>query len=123
MPPAAKRPCRKAMCPATTQDPSGYCPAHAALSSGWNRVDRGSAERRGYDSEWRRVRREVLKRDRYLCRCDECQAAKRVLPATEVDHRIPKFEGGTDAPGNLYAINSDCHKRKTQAEAQRARRR
>ncbi|NEM18766.1 HNH endonuclease, partial [Escherichia coli] len=45
----------------------------------------------------------------------------RVLPAEEVDHRIPKFEGGSDDPSNLYAISRNCHRLKTQAEAKRAR--
>jgi 5-methylcytosine-specific restriction protein A len=44
-----------------------------------------------------------------------------VLQATEVDHRIPKSESGTDSPDNLCAINADCHKRKTAKESARAR--
>lgn len=63
----------------------------------------------------------ILKRDRYLCQCGECQRTGRVLPATEVDHRIPKAEGGTDEPHNLCAINAECHKRKTAKESGRAR--
>jgi len=63
----------------------------------------------------------ILKRDRYLCQCDECKRTGRVLPATEVDHRIPKAEGGSDAPANLSAINVDCHKSKTAKESARAR--
>lgn len=43
------------------------------------------------------------------------------LVAHEVDHIIPKAEGGTDSPNNLRAINRDCHRRKTQAEAMRGR--
>ncbi len=91
------------------------------LASGWNDPSRGTREQRGYDSAWRRVRPKILKRDGYRCRCDDCKRLGRVLSAGEVDHRIPKFEGGTDDPSNLYAINRDCHKRKTQAEALRAR--
>lgn len=121
MPPAAKRGCRAPMCPALTSERHGYCTQHEKLASGWNAPGRGTREQRGYDSNWRRVRAKVLRRDGYRCRCDDCKRLGRVLPAGEVDHRIPKFEGGTDDPSNLYAINHDCHKRKTQAEAQRAR--
>lgn len=44
-----------------------------------------------------------------------------MLPTTEVDHRIPKAEGGTGEPYNLCAINVECHKRKTAKESGRAR--
>ena len=40
----------------------------------------------------------------------------RVRPATEVDHILPLADGGTDDPGNLQAINQECHARKTVAE-------
>lgn len=121
MPPAAKRGCRAPMCAGLTSERHGYCAQHESLASGWNAPGRGTAEQRGYDSTWRKLTRTILKRDGYRCRCADCKRLGRVLPAGEVDHRIPKFEGGTDDPGNLYAINRDCHKRKTQAEAQRAR--
>jgi 5-methylcytosine-specific restriction protein A len=63
----------------------------------------------------------ILKRDRYLCQCEECRRTGRVLPATEVDHRISKAEGGSDDPANLAAINTDCHRKKTATESARAR--
>lgn len=64
----------------------------------------------------------MLKRDGYLCQCEQCQDGTR-LPkvANEVDHIVPLSQGGTDDPGNLRAISHDCHKVKTQAEARRAR--
>jgi 5-methylcytosine-specific restriction protein A len=67
---------------------------------------------------WRRKRDAVMKRDGYLCQCEQCQDGTR-LPkvADEVDHIVPLSQGGTDHPGNLRAINSDCHKAKTQREA------
>jgi len=42
-----------------------------------------------------------------------------VREATEVDHVIGKANGGTDDPGNLQAINHDCHKEKTALESNR----
>lgn len=121
MPPKAKRPCRAPMCPGKTQVDSGYCDAHAHLASGWNNPARGTAEQRGYDWVWRKKRTAVLRRDRYLCQCAECKGRR--LPASEVDHVVPKHLGGTDEFSNLAAINEDCHKAKTQREAQEARRR
>ena len=109
------------MCPGLTQEKHGYCAKHEGLASGWNAPGRGTAEQRGYDAEWRKLRRTILQRDGYRCRCLECAELGRVLPATEVDHRIPKAEGGTNDPANLFAINADCHKRKTQRESYKAR--
>lgn len=68
---------------------------------------------------WRRLRDAVLKRDRYLCQCQQCKADKRVTLAEEVDHIIPISEGGTDDMKNLQAINAQCHKVKTAKEAAR----
>lgn len=114
-------PCRHRGCGALVRDP-GYCDKHAGEAVGWkpDRL-RGSRHERGYGADWDRLRALILKRDRYLCQCDECKRAIRVRPATEVDHRIPKSEGGTDDPANLSAINVDCHKRKTARESARAR--
>jgi 5-methylcytosine-specific restriction protein A len=121
MPPKAKRPCRSPMCPGKTQSKHGYCEAHEHLASGWNNPARGTAEQRGYGWEWRKKATEILKRDRYLCQCENCKGCH--LPASEVDHVIPKTRGGTDEDSNLAAINTDCHKEKTRREAVEARRR
>lgn len=76
----------------------------------------GTAEERGYGTEWRKLRKLVLKRASYLCQCSECKRHGRVRIATEVDHIVPKFKGGTDELSNLQAINRDCHKSKTKVE-------
>jgi len=102
------------MCPGKTQERHGYCEAHAHLASGWNQPGRQTAEARGYDWAWRKLAKAILKRDRYLCRCDDCRGRR--LPATEVDHIVPKVAGGTDDPSNLRAINELCHDLKTQRE-------
>ena len=39
-----------------------------------------------------------------------------VEPSTEVDHRVPHFDGGSDRIDNLVAICSLCHKYKTRLE-------
>jgi 5-methylcytosine-specific restriction protein A len=70
-------------------------------------------------STWMKTRHRILMRDNGLCRCEECKASGRILVAHEVDHVIPLHEGGADADHNLAAINSECHKRKSAAEASR----
>ena len=69
---------------------------------------------------WRRVRERILKRDSYLCQ--PCKRQDRLTLATQVDHVIPQFEGGSDEEDNLQGICDPCHEVKTQAEARRARR-
>lgn len=114
-------PCRHLGCARLVRSP-GYCDIHAGESIGWTRNrHRGNRHERGYGSDWVRLRVLILRRDNYLCQCSECQRTGRVLPATEVDHRIPKAEGGTDEPHNLCAINVECHKRKTAKESAMAR--
>lgn len=70
---------------------------------------------------WRRLRDSILKRDKYLCQCEQCKAQGRYTEAHEVDHIIPLSQGGDDHPNNLRAINRDCHKLKTQRESQQGK--
>lgn len=87
----------------------------------WNR---GTAESRGYDHAWRKLRKTILKRDGYLCQCSDCKQAEVPEPATEVDHVVSKARwlkihgglDGVDHPSNLQSMNHDCHTRKTAAE-------
>ena len=59
---------------------------------------------------WQRTRQRILRRDGGRCRlCGK--------PANAVDHIIPASQGGTDDDGNLAAICSSCHGRKTAQEA------
>lgn len=73
---------------------------------------------------WRRKREQVMKRDGYLCQCEECKASGRLLIAHEVDH-IDNKRGPdgrlNDSLTNLRAINRDCHRAKTAREASRGR--
>ena len=85
----------------------------APKSQGWADPRRGSRHERGYGTAWDKLRAEVLKRDAGLCRCKHCKASGAVCIATEVDHIVPKAQGGTDDMDNLQAINTECHARKT----------
>jgi 5-methylcytosine-specific restriction protein A len=91
--------------------------------SGWKH-DRRSRQARGYGKEWDRIRPVILKRDTYLCRCDDCERDGTIKPATQVDHRISKADwlrrfgnlDRVDDPSNLRAINAKCHERKSLRE-------
>lgn len=78
--------------------------------------DRGSRHERGYGAEWDRLRLEIMWRDQGICRCAECVRLGRLRPAHDVDHVLPKAQGGTDDPANLVAINRECHREKSLRE-------
>lgn len=83
-----------------------------------------SKQSRGYGAEWSRLRKTILERDCGICKCQYCKASGKVTLATEVDHVVSRAKAAalgwskarTEAPENLQAINSDCHKRKTAEE-------
>lgn len=45
--------------------------------------------------------------------CAMCQKGGIIQPATEVDHVLPLFKGGTDDMDNLQPLCAQCHKIKT----------
>lgn len=109
-------PCRHRGCAALVDKP-GYCDAHSGEAKSWKpNHERGTAAERGYGWAWQKLRQSILKRDGYVCCCLDCKAIGRVREATEVDHIVGKARDGTDDPGNLQAINTECHKRKTARE-------
>lgn len=87
------------------------------MPSNWQH-DRRTTTERGYGWEWQKLRARIMARDMHLCQT--CLREGRTTPAQECDHIKPKAEGGTDDPGNLEAICTECHKVKTDAEAARA---
>ncbi|MBS1198142.1 MAG: putative phage-related protein [Proteobacteria bacterium] len=121
MPVAAPRPCRHQGCGVLVCDGSGYCSAHQADSKAGKFADerRGSRHERGYGSAWEKLRKIILRRDKGLCQ--ECLRQDKCRPAKIVDHKVPKFEGGTDDEDNLQSLCQSCSDKKTQSEAQRAR--
>lgn len=65
---------------------------------------------------WRRLRERILSEQPL---CVHCERAGRVTLATEVDHRVPLSQGGTDDRANLDSVCADCHRAKSAREAQR----
>ncbi|MFQ2171887.1 HNH endonuclease [Aeromonas rivipollensis] len=120
MPLRVPKVCRERTCHQLTTERHGYCPAHIHLLDGWKTVAKVSADDRGYDWAWRKRRKRILERDKYLCQV--CLALGIVTPATQVDHIVNKAAGGTDDDDNLQSICDPCHATKTRAEALAARR-
>jgi len=57
---------------------------------------------------WKALRAQVLIRD--ACACVRCG---RVDPKAQVDHIVPKREGGRDEVWNLQTLCLKCHTKKT----------
>ena len=121
MPNAAPRPCRHLGCSQLVRDGSGYCAIHQKDRTANRFADenRASASARGYGTEWRKLRAQIMQRDAGLCQ--SCLKDGHVTPATQVDHITPKYRGGTDDEANLQALCKECHRFKTAKEALRGR--
>lgn len=121
MPIAPPKPCRHHGCGQLVRDGSGYCGVHQQDRNAGKFADerRGSRQARGYGAEWERARKRILSRDKGLCQ--SCMKQGKLRPAKQVDHIVPKFEGGTDDDANLQAICLTCHQVKTAEEAKRGR--
>lgn len=84
---------------------TGRCAAHPLVRQ------QASSAQRGYDAEWRRLRRAVLERDHWTCAY--CGA-----PATTVDHvvALASFGARLDET-NLVACCSACNSAKRDTPA------
>lgn len=69
-------------------------------------------------SKWETLRVQVLTEAKGLCQCSDCRSTGAVRLATEVDHIVPLWAGGSNAAANLQAISSECHRAKSEREAQ-----
>ena len=125
MPTIACRPCLHYGCSVLVSNGS-RCEQHIRPSHGsFADPERGSRHERGYGSAWDRIRPRILLRDGGLCqsclskgRVNECASKKY---GAFVDHKVPKFEGGTDDDDNLQTLCRSCHIEKTQSESARAK--
>jgi 5-methylcytosine-specific restriction protein A len=91
------------------------CPLHERKPwTGSRRRERSTLS----GSREQKVNRHVMLRDDGRCHVCGCYGAD------EVDHVVPLAEGGGDGMDNRAPIHAEpCHREKTQAEAERARRR
>lgn len=75
--------------------------------------ERGNSNQRGYGWHWQQVRKQHLIQEP-LCR--SCSRRGTVAVAQEVDHVIPKCQGGTDDADNLQSLCKPCHWAKSHGE-------
>ncbi len=60
------------------------------------------------------IRRRFLEQDPL---CVKCKARGRIVAATQLDHRRPLWDGGSDTADNRQGLCDECHDEKTGAEA------
>lgn len=114
--------CRR--CGKATRNKTHYCdecmPIFRAKQSRWQeyqkkvREEHGEHKRLYGSTYWKKLRKQVLDRDNWLC-C-ECARQGKITPATDVDHIIPLSQGGGNSLNNLQSLCRKCHIRKTSQE-------
>lgn len=115
MPLACPKPCSEPGCRTLVVGGGTRCQDHKARRGSFGDRTRGSRHERGYGAAWDRLRVQVLRRDAGICQ--HClRESGAVHQGTEVDHRVPKAQGGTDDLDNLQTICKAAHRAKTQAE-------
>lgn len=60
-----------------------------------------------------RLRRRLMQENPLCVKCDE---RGEVRAATELDHIVPLFKGGSNDEGNLQLLCEECHREKTAAD-------
>lgn len=115
MPYAAKRPCTYPGCGVLVVGGS-RCEEHRRVATQrFADRERGTRQQRGYGAEWDRTRKRIMTRDGGICQ--PCLREGPLHQGHEVDHKIPKSQGGTDDDSNLEVICRRRHREKTAREA------
>ena len=120
MPAFAPRPCAQLGCGVLVMHGASRCAQHQVREASFADKRRGSRQERGYGAAWDKTRLRILARDGGVCQ--PCLRDGCLHVGKEVDHVLPKCEGGSDDDANLQTICTQRHRRKTQAESIRARR-
>ena len=112
-------PCHFPGCPELARPRESYCEKHANYGEAIEKEVRpvrfprptASSTRRGYGVRWRQLRLAFLREHPICAVCGR--------PATDVDHVVPKAEGGDDTEENLQPLCRTCHRKKTAWEISR----
>jgi 5-methylcytosine-specific restriction protein A len=97
--------CNYPGCPERTTE--RFCALHR---NSYNHEQRRPGTNADYGRRWRTIRNLYISQHPL---CELCQAAGRMVPATEVHHRVPLDAGGTNHDDNLQALCKPCHSRIT----------
>lgn len=109
MPKRPKKPCSFPGCPRLTN--GRYCEEHERLmNTRYNKFERPYKSGERYGSEWRKIRTRYIKAHAF---CEDCLSRGRYVPATEVHHKLPLKDGGTNDESNLMSLCKSCHSRIT----------
>ena len=111
MPARALRPCKQIGCPQLTREAGGYCAEHQHGVNEYERY-RGSARQRGYDRNWERLRKLVLRKDPL---CHDCLSVGRLTSASEVHHikKVREYPALRLVKSNLMCLCKACHSFRT----------
>lgn len=83
--------------------------SHARKIRRYDKV-RPSASKRGYGSaRWQAFRKLIIARDPICRMC-------KIRPTTDVDHRVPRDQGGEESEENCWGLCHMCHSSKTLCE-------
>ncbi|MDP3909706.1 MAG: HNH endonuclease signature motif containing protein [Gemmatimonadales bacterium] len=113
MPNRSPHPCAQPRCPNTITS-GGRCDVHRRREPD-TRTDTRTITARGYGADWRRVRAVVILEEP-TCRLCRAMTPRRVTRTTDVDHIVPKAQGGTDERSNLQGLCHSHHSAKTVRE-------
>ena len=106
MPIAALKACEFPGCPNTSD--RRWCPAHRkGRKANSYEARRGSSAANGYGGDWQKLRPIIITRDRH-CQWPGCRDL-----IEEIDHIIPKAEGGDDHHNNVQGLCFRHHAIKT----------
>jgi len=94
----------------------GRCDEHRRSQQRYRSQQRVSPSRNGYGRAWAKISQTIRGEQPWCINYDTCGN-----PSQEVDHILPKEDGGTDDRENLQGLCKPCHSRKTMRE-QNARR-
>ena len=117
MPSLPKKPCAHPGC-YRMQTKNSRCDEHQREPNWKNNKSRRAG---GNGWEWDRIKKKILNRDGFLCQ--ECLSNGVSKLAREVDHILPRAEGGGDELSNLQSLCYSCHKTKTKRDTKRGRQR
>lgn len=111
MPTQAARPCKHRQCNGLVRgDVCSVCGSQRREKDGAYDGRRGTAAERGYNNNWRKVRRMQLAREPL---CFDCKAAGLVTIGAEVHHIRAKRDGGNDSFENLMTLCKSHHSQRT----------